>query len=181
MQGVDVGGSHKSQQSGYEAFGVVNQARVMTDGVDTTEGSGGAGFYQDFFAQNEVAVSAAGQDVSMNTPGAAIISTIKSGGNRFSGIENIAYEPGSFVGNNIDEPDGGARIHRPAEPAVLRGARRPRRSDHSTTSCGSTRPTTISRSTRRCQAFRRMIATDLGRLQQLHDEGKLQAQSTRTR
>ena len=102
MQGVDVGGSHKSQQSGYEAFGVVNQARVMTDGVDTTEGSGGAGFYQDYFAQNEVAVSAAGQDVSMNTPGAAIISTIKSGGNQFSGLENIAYEPGSFVGDNID-------------------------------------------------------------------------------
>jgi hypothetical protein len=102
MQGVDVGGSHKSQQSGYEAFGVVNQARVMTDGVDTTEGSGGAGFYQDFFAQNEIAVSAAGGDVSMNTPGAAIISTIKSGGNKFSGIENVAYEPGRFVGDNID-------------------------------------------------------------------------------
>jgi len=103
MQGVDVGGSHKSQQSGYEAFGVVNQARVVTDGVDTTEGSGGAGFYQDFFAQNEIAVSAAGGDVSMNTPGAAIISTIKSGGNKFSGLENVAYEPGRFVGNNIDD------------------------------------------------------------------------------
>jgi hypothetical protein len=102
MGGVDVGGSHKSQQSGYEAFGVVNQARVMTDGVDTTEGTGGAGFYQDFFAQNEIAVSAAGQDVSMNTPGAAIISTIKSGGNRYSGIENFAYEPSSFVRNNVD-------------------------------------------------------------------------------
>ena len=102
MQGVDVGGSHKSQQSGYEAFGVVNQARVVTDGVDTTEGSGGAGFYQDFYVQNEIAVSAAGQDVSMNTPGASIFSTIKSGGNKFSGIENIAYEPGSFVGNNVD-------------------------------------------------------------------------------
>jgi hypothetical protein len=102
MQGVDVGGSHKSQQSGYEAFGVVNQARVVTDGVDTTEGSGGAGFYQDFFAQNEIAVSAAGGDVSMNTPGASILSTIKSGGNKFSGLENVAYEPSSFVGNNID-------------------------------------------------------------------------------
>ena len=38
----------------------------------------------------------------MNTPGASIISTIKSGGNSFSGIENLAYEPGQFVGNNID-------------------------------------------------------------------------------
>jgi hypothetical protein len=59
MQGVDVGGSHKSQQSGYDAFGITNQARVITDGVDTTEGSGGSGIYQDFFAQNEIAVSAA--------------------------------------------------------------------------------------------------------------------------
>ncbi len=102
MQGVDVGGSHKSQQSGYDAFGITNQARVITDGVDTTEGSGGAGIYQDYFAQNEIAVGAAGQDVSMNTPGAAIQSMVKSGGNRFSGLENIAYEPGSFVGTNVD-------------------------------------------------------------------------------
>ena len=101
MQGVDVGGSHKSQQSGYEAFGIRNQARVITDGVDTTEGSGGAGFYQDYFAQNEVAVSAAGGDVSMNTPGAAIVSTIKSGGNEFHGLENIVYEGKDFVGDNI--------------------------------------------------------------------------------
>ena len=102
MQGVDVGGSHKSQQSGYDAFGITNQARIVTDGVDTTEGSGGAGFYQDYYAQNEIAVGAAGQDVSMNTPGAAIISTVKSGGNNFSGLEGITYEPGSFVGKNWD-------------------------------------------------------------------------------
>ena len=92
MGGVDVGGSHKSQQSNYEAYGVRNQARVVNDGVDTTEGSGGAGFYQDYFAQNEVAVSAAGGDVTMNTPGAAIVASVKSGGNRFSGLENLAYE-----------------------------------------------------------------------------------------
>ena len=102
MQGVDVGGSHKSQQSGYDAFGITNQARIVTDGVDTTEGSGGSGFYQDYFAQNEIAVGAAGQDVSMNTPGAAIISTVKSGGNKFSGLEGITYEPGRFVGVNWD-------------------------------------------------------------------------------
>ena len=102
MGGVDVGGSHKSQQSNYEAYGVRNQARVVNDGVDTTEGSGGAGFYQDYYAQNEVAVSAAGGDVTMNTPGAAIVASVKSGGNRFSGLENLAYEPGKWVGNNID-------------------------------------------------------------------------------
>jgi hypothetical protein len=103
MQGYDVGGSHKSEQSGYEAFGVRGQARVVTEGVDTTEGSGGAGFYQDYYAQNEIAVSAAGQDVTMNTPGAAVISTIKSGGNEFRSLVTTSYEPKSWIANNLDD------------------------------------------------------------------------------
>ena len=74
MLGFDTGGSQKSQQTGYESFGVRNQNRVVTDGVDTTEGTGGAGFYQDFFAHEEITVSAAGADVSMNTPGSAVVS-----------------------------------------------------------------------------------------------------------
>jgi hypothetical protein len=102
MQGFDVGGSHKSQQSGYQAFGISSQARVVTEGVDTTEGTGGAGFYQDYYSQNEIAVSGAGQDVTMNTPGAAVISTIKSGGNQFSGLVNQTYEGKSFVGDNTN-------------------------------------------------------------------------------
>ena len=68
MQGFDVGGSHKSQQSGYEVFGVQNQARVVSDGVDHTEGVGGTGFYEDYFANEEVSVSALGSDVEMNSP-----------------------------------------------------------------------------------------------------------------
>src|SRR5205809_416608 len=48
MQGFDVGGSHKSQQSGYEVFGIQNQSRIVTDGVDHTEGVGGTGFYEDY-------------------------------------------------------------------------------------------------------------------------------------
>ena len=102
MRGFDVGGSHKSQQVGYESFGVRNQNKVVTDGVDTTEGTGGAGFYQDFFAHEEIAVSAAGGDVTMSTPGSAVFSTIKSGGNEFKGLENITFEGESFVGDNID-------------------------------------------------------------------------------
>jgi outer membrane receptor protein involved in Fe transport len=108
MNGFDVGGSHKSQQSGYESFGLRNQTRVMNDGVDTTEGTGGSGFYADFYANEEVAVSAGGGDVEMNTPGAAVISTIKSGGNQFKGLNNITDEPPSWVGNNLT-PDTQAR------------------------------------------------------------------------
>ena len=103
MLGFDVGGSHKSQQVGYESFGIRNQNRVVTDNVDTTEGTGGAGFYQDFFAHEEVAVSAAGGDVAMNTPGSALISTIKSGGNAFKSLINYTYEGERFVGRNLDD------------------------------------------------------------------------------
>ena len=63
MQGFDVGGSHKSQQSGYEVFGVQNQARVVTEGIDHTEGVGGTGFYEDYFANEEYSISALGSDV----------------------------------------------------------------------------------------------------------------------
>jgi len=109
LQGFDVGGSHKSQQSGYESFGVQNQARVISDGVDHTEGVGGTGFYEDYFANEEVSVSALGSDVEMNSPGAAIVTTIKSGGNSFKGLEHFSYEPGKFVGSNGDTADVAAR------------------------------------------------------------------------
>jgi hypothetical protein len=103
MLGFDVGGSHKSQQVGYESFGVRNQNRVMTDGVDTTEGTGGAGFYQDFYAHEEITVSAAGGDVQMMTPGSAVFSTIKSGGNDFKTLQHLTWQDGGFVGDNIDK------------------------------------------------------------------------------
>src|SRR5262244_2704654 len=109
LQGFDVGGSHKSQQSGYESFGVQNQARTVSDGVDHTEGTGGTGFYEDYYANEEVSISALGSDVEMNSPGAAIVTTIKSGGNMFKGLEHVSYEPGSFVGTNAGASDIASR------------------------------------------------------------------------
>src|SRR5262245_24517205 len=100
MNGFDVGGSHKSQQTGYESFGIRNQNRVLNDGVDTTEGTGAAGFYADFYANEEVAVSAAGGDVEMNAPGSAVVNTIKSGGNTVKMLNNLTYQQESFVGDN---------------------------------------------------------------------------------
>jgi len=109
MSGFDVGGSHKSQQSGYESFGIQNQAKVVSDGIDHTEGVGGTGFYEDFYANEEVSVGSLGSDVEMNSPGAAVVTTIKSGGNTFKGLEHISYEPGSFVGSNGATSDIAAR------------------------------------------------------------------------
>ncbi len=95
MRGFDVGGSHKSQGTGYEAFGV-RESREIIDGVDMSIGN-----YPDYFANEEIAVSAAGADVEVGTAGASVQLTIKSGGNQFHGIENLAYEGEAFVGDNI--------------------------------------------------------------------------------
>ena len=50
MQGYDVGGSHKSQQTGYDAFGVRGQTKTMFEGIDNTEGDSGQFFYADDFS-----------------------------------------------------------------------------------------------------------------------------------
>ena len=101
MRGYDVGGSHKSQQSGYETFGVRGQNRIINDGVNTTEGTGGAGGYYDFYAIGEFQVSAQGADVESNTPGATVNAVWKSGGNDFSGTEHMAYEPPDMIADNL--------------------------------------------------------------------------------
>lgn len=103
MLGFDTGGSHKSQQVGYESFGIRNQNRVVNEGVDTTEGTGAAGWYADYFVNQEVAISAAGADVEMNTPGSAVVQMTKSGGNVFRALANITYEGERFVGQNLDD------------------------------------------------------------------------------
>ena len=50
-------------------------------------------------------MSALGADVEMNSGGAAIVTTIKSGGNTFRGLEHLSYQPGEFVGSNADPAD----------------------------------------------------------------------------
>ena len=104
MQGYDVGGSHKSQQTQYDAFGIRGQNKVMFEGIDTTEGDSAAFFYADFYAVSEVAVTAIGGDVESSSPGATNVQNFKSGGNRFSGLEHFTYEPtGRWMANNVDE------------------------------------------------------------------------------
>ncbi len=102
MQGFDVGGSHKSQQTSYEGFGVRGQSRGMIESIDMTENVGAFTTYVQLLAVDELNVSSLGGDVEMNSPGTAFTLVYKSGGNKFSGIEQITYGPGRLVGNNID-------------------------------------------------------------------------------
>jgi hypothetical protein len=103
MRGYDVGGSHKSQQVGYESFGIRSQNRVLSEGVDSTEGTGATGFYYDYYSVEEFTTAAAGADVEMTSPGSLVMMTIKGGGNEFSSLFHADYEGESFVADNIDE------------------------------------------------------------------------------
>ena len=102
MRGFDVGGSHKSQQTGYESFGIRGQNRILADGVDTTEGDEGTGFYFDYYSVEEFTTTAAGADVEMTAPGSLVMMTMKSGGDEFSGMLHADYEHEKFVGDNTD-------------------------------------------------------------------------------
>src|SRR6185295_15574436 len=55
---------------------------------------------EDYYANQEVSVSALGNDVEMNGGGAAIVATSKSGGNDLRGFAQVAYEPGRWVADN---------------------------------------------------------------------------------
>src|SRR5262245_32921966 len=108
MQGYDVGGSHKSQQTGYDAFGIRGQNKMMYEGIDTTEGDSGGFFYADFYAVGEVSITAIGGDVESSSPGATNTQNFKSGGNRFSGLEHFTFEPvGRWMANNVDDEKRG--------------------------------------------------------------------------
>ncbi len=97
MQGYDVGGSHKSQAIGYEGFGVRGQSQFTVDGIQSE------GNYPNALSMEEIAVSAAGGDVEINSPGAAIALTIKSGGNTFRSLNNVQWQPQRFSSNNVDD------------------------------------------------------------------------------
>ncbi len=103
MLGYDVGGSHKQRQTDYETFGIHSQNRVVSDGVDSTEGDGAAGFYYDYYSIEELQVSASGADVEMTSPGASVVMTVKSGGDELSGLFLLDYEGEGMVGENSDE------------------------------------------------------------------------------
>jgi outer membrane receptor protein involved in Fe transport len=103
MLGYDVGGSHKRQQTLYETFGIFGQNRIISDGVDSTEGDGYAGFYYDYYSIEEFQMSASGADVEMTSPGASVVMTVKSGGDELSGLFHLDYEGEGMVGENTDE------------------------------------------------------------------------------
>ena len=61
MSRIDVGGNRAGTQTGYTAYGFTGQVRVLIEGINTTEGTGGAGFYFDYSSLEEVFLGTTGQ------------------------------------------------------------------------------------------------------------------------
>src|SRR5207248_8245664 len=110
--------------TGYTAYGYSGQNRVLVEGINTTEGTSGAGFYFDYGSFEEVFLGTIGQGAEMPTPGVQSQFLGKSGGNRFQGeiyqdfennrmqTENISGNVAStFLFDPVTNPGGAIRLH----------------------------------------------------------------------
>jgi len=98
---VDVGGNRAGTQSGYTAYGFTGQVRVLIEGINTTEGTGGAGFYFDYASLEEAFLGTTGQTAEMPNPGVQSQFIAKSGGNNFVGEYHLDWYNNSLQGKNL--------------------------------------------------------------------------------
>jgi hypothetical protein len=101
MSRIDVGGNRAGTQTGYRAYGFTGQVRVLIEGINTTEGTGAAGFYFDYSSLDEVFMGLSGQSAEMPNPGVQSQFIAKSGGNQFSGEYYLDWYNNSLQGSNI--------------------------------------------------------------------------------
>ncbi|MFN2447135.1 MAG: carboxypeptidase regulatory-like domain-containing protein [Vicinamibacterales bacterium] len=121
MGRIDVGGNRAGTQTDYQAYGYGaqdQQVRVLVEGINTTEGTGGAGFYFDYGSFEEVFMGTAGNGAEMPHPGVQSQFLGKSGGNQFSGGVYIDWYNDSLQGSNISDAQL-ARGIRPGSNAML--------------------------------------------------------------
>jgi len=103
MGRIDVGGNRAGTQTGYTAYGFNGQVRVLIEGINTTEGTGGAGFYFDYSSLEEVFLGTSGQSAEMPNPGVQSQFIAKSGGNQFNGEGYLDWYNNSLQGSNIPD------------------------------------------------------------------------------
>jgi hypothetical protein len=101
MGRIDVGGNRAGTQTGYTAYGYGGQNRVLVEGINTTEGTSGAGFYVDYGSFEEVFLGTVAQGAEMPTPGVQSQMLGKSGGNKFQGEIYQDFETNGMIADNI--------------------------------------------------------------------------------
>jgi hypothetical protein len=111
---VDVGGATMGTQTTYFAYGYSGQNRPLIEGINTTEGTSGSGFYLDYGSFEEVFIGAAGNSAEMPNPGVLTQFVGKSGSNQLGISAYYDFEDGDIQGRNLDPdqttPSPGASI-----------------------------------------------------------------------
>ena len=103
MGRIDVGGNRAGTQTGYAAYGMSGQVRVLIEGINTTEGTGGAGFYFDYASLEEAFLGTSGQGAEMPNPGVQSQFIARSGSNSFQGEYHLDWYNNSLQGTNIPD------------------------------------------------------------------------------
>ena len=103
MGRIDVGGNRAGTQTPYTAYGFAGQVRVLIEGINTTEGTGAAGFYFDYSSVEEVFLGTLGQSAEMPNPGVQSQFITKSGGNQFNGEYYVDWYNNSLQTSNIPD------------------------------------------------------------------------------
>ncbi len=104
VTGADVGGTAAGTQQNYSNYGTSTGGnKPSIDGVDTREDAGGAGFYYDYGAFQEVQIKAMGNDAEMAVPGTQFLGIIKSGGDLFHGSAMYSFESPRLQANNVTD------------------------------------------------------------------------------
>ena len=103
MSRIDVGGNRAGTQTGYTAYGMSGQVRVLIEGINSTEGTTGAGFYFDYSSLEEVFLGTTGQSAEMPNPGVQSQFIAKSGGNQFNGEGYLDWYNNKLQGSNIPD------------------------------------------------------------------------------
>ena len=100
---IDVGGNRAGTQAGYTAYGMSGQVRVLIEGINTTEGTGGAGFYFDYASLEEAFLGTSGQSAEMPNPGVQSQFIARSGSNTFQGEYHLDWYNNAFQGSNLPD------------------------------------------------------------------------------
>ena len=100
---IDVGGNRAGTQTGYTAYGLNGQVRVLVEGINTTEGTAASGVYFDYGSVEEAFLGTAGQSAEMPTPGVQSQFVTRSGGNRLAGEVYQDWYNNSLQGSNLSD------------------------------------------------------------------------------
>ena len=103
MTRIDVGGNRAGTQTGYSAYGQTGQVRVLIEGINTTEGTGGAGFYFDYASLEEAFLGTSGQSAEMPNPGVQSQFIARSGANQFQAEYHLDWYNNALQGTNLPE------------------------------------------------------------------------------